>query len=263
VLAGQGIAQFIQDGHVKYLPYHRLFTQTEKIKLPGYGRFESYANRDSLAYENLYGLEGIDTLIRATLRREGFCEAWNVLLQLGLTDDSINIQDASSLTYKNWLTSYLPASDEKKIEKRVAKLFRLKEKSHVLDKMRWMGLFSNEKIKLSQATAAQILQQLMEQKWVMKKHDKDMIVMVHDFVYKKKKIRYALRSSLVVIGSDTLETAMARTVGLPLGILAMMLVRNECRLAGVHLPVMKEVYEPVLNELKQFGISFNEKVQKA
>ncbi len=262
VLAGQGTAQFVQEGHVKYLPYHRLFTQIEKIKLPGFGRFESYANRDSLAYESLYGLEGVDTLIRATLRREGYCEAWNVLLQLGLTDDSIVIQNTSSLTYSDWLTSYLPTSNEKKIENRIAKLFKLKPKSHVIEKMRWMGLFSNEKIKLQEATAAQILQQLMEQKWVMKKRDKDMIVMVHDFVFKKNKTKYALRSSLVVIGNNTLETAMAKTVGLPLGILAMILVRNECKLTGVHLPVIKEVYEPVLQELQQYGIRFTESISK-
>jgi saccharopine dehydrogenase (NADP+, L-glutamate forming) len=126
--------------------------------------------------------------------------------------------------------------------------------------MKWMGLFSNEKIKLNEPTAAQILQQLMEQKWVMKKKDKDMIVMVHDFMIRKKKHKYALRSSLVVIGDNTLDTAMAKTVGLPLGILAMMIVRNECQLTGIHLPVMKEVYKPVLRELAHHGIVFTEKV---
>jgi saccharopine dehydrogenase-like NADP-dependent oxidoreductase len=166
------------------------------------------------------------------------------------------------MRYKDWLTSYLPASHEKNIETRVAKLFRLSTKGHIIEKLRWMGLFSNDKINLKQATAAQILQQLMEQKWVMKKDDKDMIVMVHDFIYKKKKRRYALRSSLIVTGKNTLETAMAMTVGLPLGILAMMLVRNECNLYGVHLPVKKEVYEPVLRELNEYGISFKESVEK-
>jgi saccharopine dehydrogenase-like NADP-dependent oxidoreductase len=261
VMAGQGTAQFIQDGQVKYLPYHRLFTQTEKIKLPGYGRFEAYANRDSLAYESLYGLDGIDTLIRATLRREGYCAAWNILLQLGLTDDQIKIPDASTRSYKEWLKSYLPPSGKKSAEARVAELFRLGDQSPILKKMKWMGLFSNEKIKLNEPTAAQILQQLMEQKWVMKKKDKDMIVMVHDFMIRKKKHKYALRSALVVVGDNSLDTAMAKTVGLPLGVLAMMLVRNECRLTGIHLPVMKEVYKPVLKELTQYRIVFTEKLR--
>jgi saccharopine dehydrogenase (NADP+, L-glutamate forming) len=87
-----------------------------------------------------------------------------------------------------------------------------------------------------------------------------MIVMVHDFMIRKKKHKYALRSSLVVIGDNTLDTAMAKTVGLPLGILAMMIVRNECQLTGIHLPVMKEVYKPVLRELAHHGIVFTEKV---
>ncbi len=258
VLAGHGMAQYIQDGHTKYLPYHRLFTQIEKIQLPGWGRFESYVNRDSLAYKSLYGLNGVDTLMRTTLRREGYCEAWNILLQLGLTDDTIILKNTSSLAYKDWLISYLPTSLKKKPEQRVAELFKLKSNNRILEKMRWMGLFSSEKIKLEQATAAQILQQLMEQKWVMKKNDKDMIVMVHDFIFKKKRKKYALRSSLVVKGINQLETAMAKTVGLPLGILAMMLVRSECKLTGVHLPVLKEIYEPVLKELKENGVSFSE-----
>lgn len=260
VLAGQGLAQYKEGGHLKYLPYHRLFTQTEKIKLPKWGKFEAYANRDSLSYERLYELDGIDTLVRATLRREGYCEAWNILVQLGLTDDTVTIKNADSLTYRDWLASYLPESKEKNIEKRLASFFKLKASSHILTKLKWMGLFSKEFIPFKQTTAARILQHLMEQKWVMKKNDRDMIVMVHDFIYKGKFRKQHLRSSLVVLGDNNIETAMAKTVGLPLGILAMMLVRNECTLRGVHIPVMPEVYEPVLKELEEYGISFHEQV---
>jgi saccharopine dehydrogenase (NADP+, L-glutamate forming) len=258
VLAGQGVAQYKEGGRIKYLPYHRLFAQTEKIKLPEWGTFEAYANRDSLSYEHIYGLDGIKTLIRATLRREGFCRAWNVLVQLGLTDDTTVIHHADNYTYRDWLSSYLSESKEINIEKRVAAACNLKLSGAVMEKLKWLGLFSKDKIEIKEGTAAQILQHLIEKKWVMKKKDKDMIVMVHDFIYKRKSKAYKLRSSLVVVGDNAVDTAMAKTVGLPLGMLAMRLVRGECKLRGVHIPVMPEVYDPVLKELRQYGISFLE-----
>jgi saccharopine dehydrogenase-like NADP-dependent oxidoreductase len=261
VLAGQGAAQYLEDGKIKYIPYNRLFLQTTKIKLKSVGTFESYANRDSLSYRNIYGLENIPNLLRATLRYEGYCKSWNALVQLGLTDDTYKVHIDSSFTYHDWIASYLPSST-KPLERRVATFFDLKKSDKTIKDIKWLGLFDKKKIRLKEGTPAQITQDVIEGKWKMKSHDKDMVVMVHEFVYAMKKKRYRLESSLVVKGTDMAHTAMAKTVGLPLGMMAILLVTGKCELSGVHIPVMKEVYTPVLKELEEYGVIFDESVRE-
>src|SRR5205823_591546 len=156
-------------------------------KIDGYGKFESYPNRDSLQYISKYGLDGVKTILRSTLRKEGYCEGWNALVQLGLTNDTYSIDDASSLTYAQWLTSYLLEKKKhtnKSIKERVAKFFQRKKKDEMIERLEWLGLFSEEKINgvvgentNNGRTPAQILQQLIEQKWMMKPGDNDMVVM--------------------------------------------------------------------------------------
>ena len=265
VLAGQGTARYREKGKIKFIPYSRLFTQVESVTLDGYGEFESYANRDSLQYIDLYGLHDVGTVLRATLRREGYVKAWNVLLQLGLTDDSYVIDFASGATWHDWVEAYLPEG-RGPLPKRISKTLNLKQgkKVNVLEKLEWLGLFDKTPIPLQHATPAQLLQHLLEQKWKMGPHDKDMVVMVHEFVYKRKGApREKLVSSLVVKGDNAEHTAMAKTVGLPLGIFARMLAQEHTALRGVHIPVMRDVYEPVLKELEQRGVVFNEAAKKA
>ena len=115
VLAGNGVAQYLDGDQIKYIPYNKLFTRVESVNFPELGCFEAYANRDSLSYKNSYGIENISTLLRGTLRREGFSKAWNIFVQLGLTDDSYYI-DTSNLTLSNFLSMYLPKNKEKSLE---------------------------------------------------------------------------------------------------------------------------------------------------
>ncbi len=117
VVAGQGgVAEFIQEGKYKYIPYHRLFRRTEFLEVPGYGKFEGYANRNSLDYMSIYGLEDVLTLYRGTIRRVGFSRAWNMFVQLGMTDDSFTMKDSENMSYRDFVNSFLPYSPTDAVE---------------------------------------------------------------------------------------------------------------------------------------------------
>ena len=158
VVAGQGTAQYIENGQYQYIPYHQLFATTSQVKMPGYGDFEVYPNRDSLQYRELYGLNDIPTLIRGTMRRPGFCKAWNVLVQLGCTDDSYVMEDSDRISYRQYIESFLPASSTNETEGKLVDFARLGQDEEVVKKLRWLGIFSDEIIGLKDATPAMILQ---------------------------------------------------------------------------------------------------------
>ncbi|WP_028982006.1 saccharopine dehydrogenase family protein [Sporocytophaga myxococcoides] len=259
VLAGQGTVKYLENGIYKYVPYHRLFSRIDNIEVDDAGRFEGYLNRDSLKYIELYGLSGIDTFIRGTLRGEGYCSAWDCLVQLGLTEDSYTIDLPSDAAFTNLMESYLPAGTGSVID-RTIKYLGLPLQSNEIQLMKWLGLFDpGNKIKLSNATPAQHLQSLLEEKWKLETNDKDRIVMIHYFEYKIGGEIFRKSSSLVVNGDDQINTAMAKTVGLPLGIAAKLLMEGKIKLAGVHVPTSKELYYPILRELEQEGIKFKMK----
>ncbi len=263
ILAGQGTAKFLQEGKYRYIPYNRLFKQIEIVEVEGMGIFDGYANRDSLAYRHHYKIENIPTILRGTLRNRGFCEAWNVFAQLGLTDDSYMIENSSELTYAQLVEALLPANAEgKDMKQKTAFVCNMDPDNEAMKKIEWTGIFEDVKINLQNASPAKILQNLLESQWVLKETDKDMIVMQHQFEYREADSNIETKKiipSLVVKGDDAEFTAMAKTVGLPIGIAAQLILNGKIKLSGVHIPVMKEIYEPVLKELKSFGIVFNEK----
>ncbi len=260
ILAGQATAQYKENGEYKYLPYNRLFTQTESITVEGIGSFDGYANRDSLSYRNPYGLENIPTILRGTLRMTGYCKAWNVFVKLGLTDDTYKIEQANEMSYRALIESYLPFG-KKSTKEKLIEFMGADFDAEVLKKLEWLGIFEDTKIELAKGTPAQILQHLLEEKWLLKPDDKDMIVMQHQFETQHSsthKIR-KIYSTLVVKGDDNVHTAMAKTVGLPMAIAARKILKGEIKLTGVQIPVMKEIYEPVLQELHELGIRFEER----
>jgi saccharopine dehydrogenase-like NADP-dependent oxidoreductase len=258
ILAGQGTAQFIEDGNLKFIPYNRLFTQTYPIQIDGYGTFEGYANRDSIGYKEPYGLINVKTMLRGTLRQTNYCKAWNVFVQLGLTDDSYKIKNCDSLNYTSLIQSFLPAGDGSVKEKLIS--FMGKEiDSIIISMLDYLELFDSKPITLKEASPAELLQHLLEEKWVLKPGDKDMIVMQHLFEYELKGEIKKLSSSLVVIGDDEIHTAMAKTVGLPLAISIKNFLIGKFKLYGVQIPIVKEIYEPLIAELETLGIKFIEK----
>ncbi len=260
VLAGQGgAAKFIQEGKYKYIPYNKLFRRTEIIEIEGFGKFEGYANRDSLRYRSVYGLNEIPTMYRGTLRKIGFCRAWNVFVQLGLTDDSYVIEGSENMTNRDFINSFLAYNPHDSVELKLRHYLGIEQDDYIWEKLVWLDLFEDKKIGLKNATPAQILQKILQNKWSLKEEDKDMIVMWHKFNFSQKGVDKEIRSHMVYIGKDSQFTAMSDTVGLPLGIAAKLLLSGKIKDRGVKLPIEREIYLPVLSELEQLGITFEEK----
>lgn len=259
ILAGQGTAKFMEGGQYKYIPYNRLFRSAVPVIVEGVA-YGGYANRDSLSYRKHYGLEQIPTMIRGTLRYSGFCEAWDVFVQLGLTDDTFVIEDSKNLTYRQLVEAFIPATVKgNSVKERLATFTGRTVASPDIERVDWTGVLSDEVIGLDNASPAQILQHLLERKWKLNEQDIDLIVMQHIFEYTIGAKKYHRTSSLVVKGEDARYTAMAKTVGLPLAIAARLLLSGKLKLSGVRIPVMPEIYLPVLKELESFGVVFNEK----
>lgn len=257
VVAGQGIAQFKENGHYKYVPYNHLFANPTSTKVNGYGDFEIYPNRDSLQYRELYGLEDIPNIIRGTMRRPGYCQAWNILVQLGCTDDSYVMKNSDLLSKKQYLASFLP-DEGKPIDQCLADYFRLDIQSEIIQKLKWLDIFSDEVVGIKDATPAMFLQKILESKWILEDQDRDLLVMQHQFEFELNGTRKKIISSMTYEGKDRDHTAMAYTVGTPLAIATKLLATNQINLRGVHIPTMVELYEPILKELEQLGIKFIE-----
>ena len=261
VLAGQGgAAMFIQEGTYKYIPYHKLFRRTEFLNINGSGNYEAYANRDSLKYRSIYGLDGIPTMYRGTIRKVGFSRAWNIFVQLGMTDDSYTIQNSESMSYRDFVNLFLAYSPSDSVELKLRSYLNIDQDDLMWAKLIELDLFNpTKKIKLKNATPAQILQKILEDSWTLEEKEKDMIVMQHLFGYEIHGEKKQIESSLVVKGENQSYTAMAKTVGLPVAIAALKILQGEIKTPGVQLPISKEVYEPILKELKEHGVHFIEK----
>ena len=260
ILAGQGgAAKYIREGITKYIPYHKLFQQTVRISIEGSGAYDGYANRDSLKYRSAYGIEKIPTLIRGTLRKAGYCAAWDAFVQLGCTDDSYVLELGANNTWKDYLNAFLPYSPSIGIKENLANYLRIDPDGEVVKKLEWLGLFNEDPIGVAGLSPAATLQHLLEQKWKLKPDDKDMVVMWHRFRYSIEKKEHELNASLTVIGQDQIHTAMAKTVGLPIAIACGLLLNGKITDRGVLLPIKPEIYDPVLDELEKLGVVFEEK----
>lgn len=260
VLAGQGgAAKFVQEGKDKYIPYQKLFRRTEFLEIEGYGRFEGYANRDSLHYRSIYGLQDVLTLYRGTIRRVGFSKAWNMFVQMGMTDDSYKIENSESMSYREFVNLFLPYHPTDSVEIKLRLYLGIEQDDIMWDKLLELDLFDNTKIiGLPNATPAQILEKILAQKWTLAPTDKDMIVMYHKFGYELDNQKFQIDSKMVCIGDDQTFTAMSKTVGLPVAMAALLILNKKITTPGVQLPIKKEVYQPILEELATFGIHFKE-----
>ncbi len=259
VLAGAAGARFLHNDRFKYIPYHKIFSRYEVIDIPGYGQFEVYPNRDSLKYQETYGLKELSTMFRGTIRRPGFCNAWDLLVQLGATDDTYTMDDTENMTNRQFINSFVAFNIVDTVEKKVADYLSIGEDSELMEKLKWLGLFEETIIGIPDLTPAQVLQHILEGKWGMDKDDKDMIVMEHQFDYMRFGDHRKLFSTLVVIGDDPVNTAMSKAVGLPMAILSKQILDGKINLTGVQIPIDRQVYNPVLEELKDYGIEFKER----
>jgi saccharopine dehydrogenase-like NADP-dependent oxidoreductase len=240
VRAGAAGAVYLENGERKNLSYQQLFENCNEVNIDGLGKLAYYPNRDSLSYIPVYQVAGIPDFMRTTLRHPGFCKAWNLLVKSGLTDDKNEIP-GSLQTIAAWsspILSYLDNENRKAFE--------------------WIGLFDKMPIPSGRKTNAAVLQFLLEKYLMLNKEDKDMVVMQHEIVYERNGKKQEVKSVLIVKGKDSMHTAMAMTVGLPLGIAAKLILQEKIKLKGLHIPVLPQIYEPVLQELQKHGIAFRE-----
>jgi saccharopine dehydrogenase-like NADP-dependent oxidoreductase len=240
VLAGKAGAVYKEAGQIKRKQYEELFKNSETVTVDALAPFAYYANRDSISYIPVYGLNNASTFIRTTLRDPGFCKAWSAIVDAGLTNDNTPLP--AGITFKEWSKPLQPFIDATNREA-----------------LHFLGLLDESPLPPSASTATDVLQYLLETKLMMREHDKDMVVMLHELEYAINGKRYRVKSSMVVKGQNNLHTAMAKTVGLPLGIAAKLILQKKISLTGLHIPLVPEIYEPVLKELAANDIRFIEK----
>ncbi len=262
VLAGQGgAAKFIQEGTYKYIPYCNLFRRTEFLEVEGYGKFEAYSNRDSLKYLDIYGLNDVLTLYRGTIRRVGFSKAWNMFVQLGMTDDSYVMEGSENMSYRQFVNSFLPYHPTDSVEIKMRLILKIDQDDIMWDKLLELNLFNpNKKVGLKNATPAQILEKILTDSWTLQPNDKDMIVMYHKFGYELNGKKHQIDSKMVCLGEDQTYTAMAKTVGLPVAMATLLILNGKIKTTGVQLPIREEVYLPILKELEEYGVVFKEQI---
>ncbi|MBK7631639.1 MAG: saccharopine dehydrogenase NADP-binding domain-containing protein [Ignavibacteriales bacterium] len=254
VTAGMASARYVKDGKLKIVPYSRVFTDNHLVDVPSLGKFESYPNRDSIKYRRIYNIPSIPNVFRGSLRKIGFCKAWNALVQIGLTDNRYIVPDSDKLNYNDWLSFYLDKKNGIDIRQAVAEFLNESESSDVIKKIEWLGLLSDEKIQLTDVSPAEILLDLLKQKWNFSEKDKDMVILQTEIEYEIKNKIERLVSSLVLYGKPGFNTAMSASVGLPLGVGAKLILSNSIKEKGVIIPIYPDIYEPAMQELAELGI---------
>ena len=252
ILAGSsGHAMYREDNKLRMVPYYNLFDEVDTVVASDGVRYDAYANRNSVHYLELYGLENVEKLVRGTLRKQGYCRGWSFLVKNGFTNDDTKIP-AGSFSKWSELSQSLMGVD-----------FNIKNESLELAEMlNEIGVFSDESLFNAEQTCAQHLQQLLEKKWVLKQGDRDMIVMVHKFGYTLNEKKFMLNSSMVLEGDDEFKTAMSKTVSMPIAFAVERLFNGDFSARGVQIPVSREFYKPLLHDLKNIGISFVETIEE-
>ena len=261
ISAGRDGASYLNQGKHLDVPYDKIFDNAKKVKVEDLGLLAYYPNRDSLRYLELYDVPEIKTFMRATLRHPAFCKGWQALIDLGLTVDN-DAFDTNGHTYSSWIKMKCGYEPSSSLRQFVANKLTTDENDKVLDMLQWLGLFGELPLKSTHSSSGDILLSLLLEKWAMEPAEKDMVAMQHEFEYIHKSKKIKLTSSMVIKGENREYSAMAKTVGLPMGVLSRMVLNKKITLpAGVLLPNMASVYRPVLTELAHHGISFKEEVE--
>jgi saccharopine dehydrogenase (NADP+, L-glutamate forming) len=256
IQAGSAGACYFEQGDFRCIPYNRLFTDPSIIRIPGFREFEAYANRDSVVYRKKYGLDDIPTFLRATLRYPGFCERWNMLVQLGLTANNYRIEGSETMTYREWVSSYLPNRGSSP-ENGLADILNIERDGVLHQQLLWTGLLSDRPITQVNGTPAEILLDLLKDKLTFNLGDTDMLVFYERLEYRLEERLFEHTAYLVTKGLDHRHTAISRTVGLPAAIGARLILEGTIKSHGVLFPWSREVYNPILNELAELGIAYS------
>jgi saccharopine dehydrogenase (NADP+, L-glutamate forming) len=261
LLAGKNSARYLKDGKEIFIPPEDLFDNYSTIKIEELGDFEAYPNRNSLPYIELYGIHSTKTMLRGTLRNIGWCPTLKKIVELGLLDEEK--KDWTGMTHRDFLRKLMNEPAEQDLKKALSEHLNIGEDSDIITRLEWLGLLSEDPLPLEQGSALDILARKMLDKLQYEEGERDMIILQHEFIAsypgdKKEKTT----STLIDFGIPDGDTSMARTVGLPAAISSKLILEKKITLTGVHIPVISEVYKPILQELKDLGISFKEQRQE-
>ncbi len=263
VMAGNNDALFLQKGKIVSVPTKELFNDPFEVDFPEVGRLEVYPNRDSLAYKEIYGIPEAQTVYRGTFRFKGWCESLNIIKQLGLI--SYEKCDMSGMSYADLLgkqiknLGYKPGIANRNIRFDVACCLGIPVDSYPLDSLEWLGLFEDKPMNRKTDSTFEVVSDLMIEKMGLADDERDMVVLQHTFLAAYSDGRKeVVRSRMLDFGSPSTDTSIARTVALPAAIGVEMILKGEIREKGVHIPVIPEIYEPVLNALEDLGIKMTE-----
>ncbi len=257
VMAGSQGATYRDNGMTIMVPYSEIFNDDSNVvDVPGLFPLAWYANRDSLSYIDTYQLQEAKTFIRTTLRYPSFCRGWNKIIKLDLTNKNDQEEIKECKTFSDWfLLKKERFTSQNKNSFHENDFFN----SDFSEQINFLGLTKKQPILGKPPNSGSLLQYLLEKNLVIKPGDKDMIVMLHEIEFSDNGTNKEIRSCLIVKGEDRIHTAMAKTVGLPLGIAAKLILENKIQITGLHIPVVPEIYEPVLEELELNGIKFDER----
>jgi saccharopine dehydrogenase (NADP+, L-glutamate forming) len=251
ITASRNAARYLECGREVNVPGEELFADCRVVDVPGAGEFECYPNRDSLPYIETCGLAGVETMFRGTLRNLGWCGTWLILSRLGFLDDRPRKFGGSS--YAEFTAGVLNSSGED-VRKKFAARAGVGEDDDVVARMEWLGFFSDEAVPQAEAAPIDVLGARLAAKCPYAEGERDMIVLHHDFAADYGGRGERVTSTLIDFGAPGGDSAMARTVSLPAAIAARLILEGEIALAGVRIPVVPEIYEPVLAELETLGI---------
>ncbi len=262
VMAGEAGAQYLEEGRIKILPYHEVFRRTWEVEVDGVGVLEAYPNRDSLIYQKQFKLQKVETMIRGTLRYPGWSETWNEIIRLGIPNETLILPETENKTYAEFTEMFLPLNAAgPKLEARIANFLNISPTGKIMENLKWLGLFSEEKIGKNYKTSAEVLIDLVVRKMPLPKGARDMVILIHEVIaeYPGENKTEKIVLTLTDYGEPDRFTAIAKTVGAPAGIATKLLLNDELPLSGCQIPTHPMIYTKVLNELAELGISFKER----
>lgn len=259
VLAARNSARYLEDGKVIEIPGEDLFDYFHIVKLDELDdSFEAYANRDSIPYIEIYGLNDADTMYRGTFRNIGHCVTWKKLADFGLFNLDVE-KDLEGMTYRDYMAKLAGLSNDDNLEAGIVEKYGFPDDPPVLAKWKWLGLFDKKSLPDPETTPLDVLTGVFLEKLQFEQGERDMVALHHQFVAEYPDRKEKITSTLVDFGIPNGDSSMARTVGLPAAVATKLLLQGAINITGVHIPVIPEIYEPVLDELEEMNIKFTER----
>jgi saccharopine dehydrogenase-like NADP-dependent oxidoreductase len=243
---------------VKELPTRELFKTPFLVNFPQVGELEVYPNRDSMAYREIYGIPEAQTVFRGTFRYKGWCETLDAIKRLNLI--SAEKIDMTGMSFAEMVNRQMEQpSGISDIRSRVARFLEIPKNAYCMEAMSWLGLFSDEPMNRTIDSTFEVTSDLMIEKMSLGQTERDMVALQHTFLAAFSDGRKeVIRSRMLDYGTLATDTSIARTVALPAAIAVEMILDGKINVTGVHIPVIPEIYRPVLDQLETMGIKMVE-----